>query len=150
MKRADPWERPVRTADRSPSLLERLRSDDLQVSRHGQDPVADRIDSIKANMVRVLNGRAGGAASAPSFGLEDLNDSVMGSRDLLAAIATDIRRVLTAYEPRIEEIAVRFDRLQNGGQELHFVIQAKTRIRHSGHQFMIDFVMTEGRRFAVV
>ncbi|MCO5063387.1 MAG: type VI secretion system baseplate subunit TssE [Rhizobiaceae bacterium] len=150
MKGAYSSVRPVNTADRAPSLLERLRSDDLQLHREVRDPVAERVESIKANLNRVLNGRVGGAASAPAFGLDDLNDSAMGSRDLMAAIANDIRRVLTAYEPRIEDVSVKFDRQLNEGVELHFTIQARTRIQHEGHELAIEFVMKEGRHIAVI
>lgn len=57
---ADPGGRPARTTDLPRSLLERLRADDLQAPKIAHDPVAERISSIKANLVRVLNGRAGG------------------------------------------------------------------------------------------
>ena len=146
----DPGGRPARTTDLPRSLLERLRGDDLQAPRVTHDPVAERISSIKANLVRVLNGRTGGAASSPAFGLDDLNDSVMGSRDLLAAITGDIRRTLIAHEPRIHDVSVRFDRSQNGGLDLFFVIQATTRITHRNQQLTIDLVMKEGRRFAAI
>lgn len=145
---ADPARGPARTSDLPRSLLERLRADDLQMPARKSDPLAERIASIKANLVQVLNGRAGGAASAPEFGLSDLNDSVMGSRDLLAAITRDIARTLLAHEPRVSDVVVRFDRSQNGGTELFFVVQATTRITHRTQQLTIDLVMKEGRRFA--
>lgn len=139
---------PVRSKSQTRSLLERLRADDLKVPLRSQDAISDRISSIQANLVRVLNGRAGESASAPGFGLIDMNDASVGSKDLLAAISRDITRAIAEGEARVFDVQVIFDRANNCGLELLFSVQAKTLISHRNEQITIDLVMKEGRHFA--
>ncbi|TQM89974.1 type VI secretion system baseplate subunit TssE [Roseinatronobacter monicus] len=139
---------PVRSRSQPRSLLERLRADDLKVPLRSQDAISDRITSIESNLLRVLNGRAGESASTPGFGLIDMNDAAVGSRDLLAAISRDISRAIAEGEARVFDVEVIFDRADNRGMELLFSIQAKTLISHRNEQISIDLVIREGRHFA--
>lgn len=132
------------------SLLGRLRADDLQVRVGAKDALEARLESIKANLLKVLNARAGESLSAPGFGLNDFNDATLGSSDMLRVVSTDVRRAISDYEPRITDVHVRFDRAQAGGMELALNISARTRIHHRDEQVVIDLVLANGRSFRTI
>ncbi|UKV13878.1 type VI secretion system baseplate subunit TssE [Thalassospiraceae bacterium SW-3-3] len=134
---------------RARSLLERIRADDLQEGPRAGDALSARVASIKGNLLRVLNSRAGGSASTQGFGLADFNDASVGSADMLRIVANDIRKVIELYEPRVNNVSVSFDRKQESGLELFFQISARTSIGHAREQVMIDLVLTEGRVFSL-
>ncbi|WP_114090683.1 type VI secretion system baseplate subunit TssE [Thalassospira profundimaris] len=136
-------------AVRSRSLMERIRADDLGQTSHVSDRLAARVASIKNNLLNVLNGRSGGSQSAPGFGLADFNDASVGSADMLRIVANDIRNVIETYEPRVSNVAVRFDREQENGLELFFQISARTQIGSAREQVTIDLVLSEGRSFSL-
>ncbi len=136
-------------SDVSGSLFERLQAEDeLYQIRYG-DALEQLVSSIKRNLVVVLNARRGGAMSAPDFGLDDFNTLSVGSADMLREISTEIRRCIMRYEPRVEDVQVRFDREINHGLELYFIVSAKVRIEHSKEQITIDLVLTDRRKFRV-
>ncbi|WP_259779338.1 type VI secretion system baseplate subunit TssE [Aestuariispira ectoiniformans] len=134
---------------RARSLLERVRADDLQEGPRTGDALSARVASIKNNLLKVLNGRQGGALSAPGFGLRDFNDASVGSSDMLRIVAGDIRKVIETYEPRVSNVVVNFDRKQDQGLDLFFQVSARTTIGHAREQVMIDLVLSEGRTFSL-
>lgn len=140
----------TRTGVRGGSLFERLRADDLEERRTQGDETADRVRSIKANLVRILNGHVGTSQSAPSFGLMDVNDAAMQPEDLLTVLSADVRRAILDYEPRVYDVRVVFDRDHNKGDELHFRVTGKTQIGHESEAMTVDLVLMGGRRFAAI
>lgn len=140
----------TRTGAKGRSLFERLRADDLEETRTKGDQLSDRIHSIKANLVRILNGHVGTSQSAPLFGLMDVNDAAMQPEDLLTVLSSDVRRAITNYEPRVSDVRVIFDRDRNKGDALHFRVTGRTRIGHASESMTIDLVLKGGRRFAAV
>jgi len=137
-----------RSSNRPQSLLERLRSDDTGDYPQTADAVEARIKSIKQNLIRLLNSRAGGSSSSSGYGLGDFNDASVGSSDMLRIIGQDIRNTIIEFEPRIHDVHVRFDTSGLGGLELGFSISAKTTIKHRDELVTIDLVLKEGRRFS--
>ncbi len=142
-------DRRARSSERSRSLFERLRSDDLEEMPIIRDPVTARVTSIKSNLVRVLNSRRGGSDSSPEYGLSDFNDASVGSSDMLRVISRDIRTVIAKYEPRVSHVTVAFDHENKGGLELFFKVSVQTLIGDQNEQVLIDFVLKEGRSFAL-
>lgn len=140
--------RKARTSLRSHSLLERLRSDDSGDTPARLNPVEAKVASIKANLIRLLNARRGGAAATPGYGLSDFNDASVGSSDMLRVIGQDIRHVIATYEPRVQNVRVEFEADRASGLELCFRVTAGTRISHTNEQVVIDLVLKEGRHFA--
>lgn len=134
---------------RSGSLYERLRMDDQQTSEPSGDEISDRVRSIKGNLVRVLNARAGAALSCPLYGLDDLNDANVGTADMLSRIATQIRKMIAVFEPRVQNVNVHFAREHNRETELFFTISAETRIAQNQEAVVIDMVLQDGKRFRV-
>ncbi len=133
----------------SGSLFERLQSDDDHIQVAYSSDIERTVSSIKRNLVVVLNSRHGASQSAPDFGLDDFNALSVGSADMLQEISSEIRRCIIKYEPRIDHVNVQFDREQNYGLELHFLVSAKVRIEHSAEQITIDLVLTDRRKFKV-
>lgn len=141
--------RQTRSSERSQSLFERIRSDDLEEKSPIRDPIEARIFSIKENLIRLLNSRQGGSDSTPGYGLSDFNDASVGSSDMLRIISNDIRNTIKKYEPRVTDVSVSFDRGAPGGLELFFNVSVKTVIHKNDEQITIDLVLREGRSFAL-
>ncbi len=133
----------------SGSLFERLQADDEMVHVRYGNEIEKTVASIKRNLVVVLNARVGSSQSSPDFGLGDFNGLSVGSSDMLREISAEIQRCIIKYEPRVDHVKVQFDREQNFGLELHFLVSAKVRIEHSSEQITIDLVLTDRRKFKV-
>jgi len=129
------------------TLFERLRAEDEQLVLEEGGSVAGRITSIKANLVNILNTRVGSSASAQTLGLGDFNDSAMESSNMLAMVAQDIRRCIEQHEPRVSEVDVTFERYDNRGTQLHFVIRAKTQVGRKNDVVTVDLALLDGRHF---
>ncbi len=129
------------------SLFERLRADDEHIALEEGGSVAGRITSIKSNLVNILNTRAGSSASALTLGLGDFNDSAMESSNMLAMVAQDIRRCIQDHEPRVSDVEVAFERHDNRGTQLHFVIRANTRVGRRNDVVTVDLALLDGRHF---
>lgn len=129
------------------TLFERLRAEDEQIVLEEGSSVAGRITSIKRNLVNILNTRTGSSASARTLGLGDFNDSAMESSNMLAMVAQDIRRCIEEHEPRVSDVNVTFERHDNRGTNLHFVIRAKTQVGRRNDIVTVDLALMDGRHF---
>jgi type VI secretion system lysozyme-like protein len=87
------------------SLFERLIVDEEEISLDWSGDLTDgRVRSIKRNLGRILNTRAGGAAANSALGVGDFNDGVMRSSDPTKHICASIRECILANEPRISDV----------------------------------------------
>lgn len=138
-----------RSSVRSQSLLERLRASDTGEKAEARDPLEERINSIKASLVRLLNARKGGSGSEPNYGLSDFNDASVGSSDMFRVIKRDIQEAIATYEPRVDNVVVVIDAGASRGLALNFRVSMTTRISHRDEQVTINMVLREGRKFVL-
>jgi len=128
------------------SLFERLVLDeeDRETDRNTSE-VQGTVRSIKRHLMRLLNARAGGAASAPELGLVDFNVSSVESNDLTQHIAASIRRCIDTYEPRVKVRSVECSRDPDRPLDLNFRIAAEVPARSKNELVEIDLLMRDGR-----
>jgi type VI secretion system protein len=115
-----------------------------------QEQTAQRIGAIKSHLERLLNARQGCSQSTPGLGLNDFNDSSLGSADLLVQISADIRRAVEAFEPRIKVLGVHFQPEPDLPLELNFRLNCAMQVNHKQEQVQIDLVMNGRDRYTQV
>lgn len=135
----------------SGSLFDRLASDeDEEAINPKGDQIDARVRSIKRNLARVLNVRAGGAGSAPELGVVDFNDSAAQSGDLIKDAIASIESCIREYEPRLGQVDVKHVPEANRPLELQFAIVAYLPVSTGHERIRIDIMMEEGRSCRVV
>lgn len=85
------------------NFLKKIKGESLQ--QHAQEGM---LESIQSNLVLILNTRQGMTPHIPGFGLPDIHYVYNSLPKSLDVLAEEIRRVLEAYEPRLENVRVRF------------------------------------------
>jgi type VI secretion system lysozyme-like protein len=128
------------------SLFERLIVDEEEISLDWSGDLTDgRVRSIKRNLGRILNTRAGGAAANSALGVGDFNDGVMRSSDPTKHICASIRECILANEPRISDVDV--EHIPDLEQPLspRFSIVASILVSGRKEQIRVDLAMLDGR-----
>ncbi len=100
------------------TLLERLEHPDHPSERELVESEDHLIESIQANLQRVINARRGFAPVAPDYGLSDLSD-LTGFGSSIPRVEEEIRKLVERYEPRLTNVKVRF----LARQEQRFILQ---------------------------
>jgi type VI secretion system protein len=131
------------------SLFERLHTEASSPSVTQGVDFNDVLTSIKANVARILNARAGESLSAPELGLVDFNDAVMGSRDLATRIRRSIYHCLDKYEPRISEIEIEMhpDPLSLLGIRFHLIALVEAGSLYQ--KVKLDLVLDNNKQYRV-
>lgn len=132
------------------SLFERLEIG--APARHiTQGPPPEQVlESIKRNVVKVLNTRIGESMSAPTLGLVDLNDAMLGSHDIAMRVKRAIRQCLDVYEPRLEQVMLSVIPDEDSPMNIRFHIRAKIN-QHAVHDSVeIDLLLDNQRKYKVV
>ncbi|MHC5108971.1 MAG: type VI secretion system baseplate subunit TssE [Planctomycetota bacterium] len=95
---------------REKSLLDRLSDlDSTQRSRiqpSAQEDLEALMDSIRSNLIRILNARHGMSEALPDYGLPALTDLTEGTGDHVTMVEASIRNAIERYEPRLERVRV--------------------------------------------
>lgn len=132
------------------SLFDRLVADEEDIGwRPGMDVDKAQIASIKRNLGRVLNLRAGGAAANPELGIIDMNDGAVRSNDMIRQIAESIRRCILTGEPRIADAQVSHVSASDAPLSLSFRIVARIGKGETKSSAEFDLFLAGGRRFVL-
>lgn len=133
------------------SLFDRLVIDEEELpAPTAVDPIDAALGSVKRNLGRLLNARAGGAASNPALGVVDFNDSSVRSNDMLRSIATSIRECVERFEPRVRRVEVDFYPDPDAPLVLRFNIRGEIAVIDSAQAIRIDIEMNADRHFSVM
>ncbi|MCO6538096.1 MAG: type VI secretion system baseplate subunit TssE [Gilliamella sp.] len=103
------------------SLFDRIHSESNQ---NDYELNKTRLDSIKFNLLRILNSRPGGCQSAYPMGVVDLNDATMNSSEIKTEICREIKNCIEKYEPRIIQVTVIARANDSNLLTMQFAIQA--------------------------
>jgi type VI secretion system lysozyme-like protein len=128
------------------SLFDRLLIDEEEMPLDwGIETTDARVRSIKRNLGRILNTRAGGAASNPSLGISDFNDGVLQSNDPAKHISASIRDCILTNEPRISDVEVEHVPDPDKPLSLNFSVVASIIVAGRKEQIRVDLSMLDGR-----
>ncbi len=83
------------------------------------------MESVRRNLIRLLNARHGMSEAMPDYGLPALTDLTIGSRDYVERVQEAIKVAIGNYEPRLRGIRVSPRSDEEGGQKLGFRVDAK-------------------------
>lgn len=132
------------------SLFDRLLIDEEDIPAPAPgDPIDAVIGSVKRNLGRLLNARAGGAASNPALGVVDFNDSSVRSNDMLRGIASSIRNCVERFEPRVRQVEVDFHPDPDAPLTLRFSIRGQVMVADAAQAIRVDIQMDADRHFSV-
>ncbi|MFH1143580.1 MAG: type VI secretion system baseplate subunit TssE [Candidatus Eisenbacteria bacterium] len=109
---------------RERSLLERLQQPD-QAGRTIHDDTRLRVDSVLANLRRLLNSRHGIARTRGDYGIPDLTEVVHSFPEAIGQMRTAIRTAIERYEPRLRRVNVRSVETPDDPLSLRFEITAE-------------------------
>lgn len=84
-------------------------------------------ESIRENLVHLLNARQGMVTHLPDFGLPDVHQMFQSLPKSLEALGADIRDVILKYEPRLQNVDVRLRQRAQDTFRATFIITAEVR-----------------------
>ena len=132
------------------SLFERLEADaPHRTLTQAPDP-QQILASIKRNVSQLLNSRLGEAMSAPELGLIDFNDATLGSHDLALQIKLAIRQCLEKYEPRLDQLDIRYMPDSDSPLNILFHITASIKASALHESVRIDLLLDNNRKYRVI
>ena len=107
------------------------------------------MDSVRRNLVRLLNARHGMSEAMPDYGLPALTVLTIGSRDYVDQVQEAIKVAVDKYEPRLRNVRVSQTVDEEGRQKLSFRVEA-TLISQSGeHRIWYETMMKGNGAFDV-
>jgi type VI secretion system protein len=107
------------------TLLERLEASTDERPYRAPNPLSgsSALDSVLANLRRIFNERRGSCQTRSDYGMPDLND-VLGSGGTPAQLAQTVQLMMSAFEPRLADPIVRFERNPDDPTAINFRISA--------------------------
>jgi type VI secretion system protein len=130
---------------REQTLLDRIaRCGDRQRGRiepSANEDLDALMESVRRNLVRLLNARHGMSEALPDYGLPALNDLTIGSGDYVRRVEEAIRVAVEKYEPRLRR--VRVSRVEDEErQTLSFRVDAVLISQTGEHRVWYETVVT--------
>lgn len=110
---------------RERSLLERLRHAEEELGRSIHEDTARRVESVLANLRRVLNSRHGVTPIAADYGIPDLSDVIHSFPEATARLRVAIQAAIETYEPRLRRVRVRAVETPDDPLSVRFEITAE-------------------------
>lgn len=83
-------------------------------------------DSIRTHLARLLNTRQGSLSHMPDYGIPDVTELYQGLPYTTNTIIENIRKVITKYEPRLQNLVIAKSALQADDCILQLEIMATT------------------------
>jgi type VI secretion system protein len=107
-------ERIAERGGRASSRYEASAGEDLEVL----------MESVRNNLVRLLNARHGMSEAQPEYGLPALNDLTVGAGEYVRRTQEAIRRSIEKFEPRLRRVQVSLREDRSTAQTLVFRVDA--------------------------
>jgi type VI secretion system protein len=112
------------------------------------------MESVRRNLVRLLNSRQGMSEAVLDYGLPSLTDITTTSTDYVQVVIEEIRKVVEKYEPRLKHIRVTAlktedEKVAAGTQNLACRIEATLIGRDSEHRVWYETNMEGDGRYGV-
>ena len=110
---------------RERSLLERLRQPEDERDRSIHENTGRLVESVLANLRRILNSRHGIAPIAADYGIPDLSDVIHNFPEATGRLRLAIKATVEKYEPRLRRVTVRSVETPDEPLVLRFEITAE-------------------------
>lgn len=107
------------------------------------------MDSVRRQLVRLLNARHGLCEAQPDYGLPALTDLVVGSADYVLAVQKAIQTAIEKYEPRLRRVKVSRVEDDEHGRSLAFRVDAVLIGRTGEHRVSYETMMGGEGQFNV-
>lgn len=134
---------------RAAGLLDRLQAEDEGLTyvslASDQVDMDSYIESIKANIGKVLNARRGSGLSSQDYGLADFNDGATESDDMSKYIMSDIKRCICDFEPRVRDVSVRAVPLAHAPLSLVYQLSLEVESREGDDPLQFEVHLGQGQ-----
>lgn len=132
------------------SLIERLEeAAETVVTSQEQGSFGRFQASVLDNLRRILNARQGCCETRPDFGMPDLNDAIGQGADAVLAIARAVKQQIEMFEPRLENVSVRFLADPDNPLQLAFHVNAMLRYNDQVERVSFDTILSDDKRIRV-
>jgi type VI secretion system protein len=132
------------------TLIERLEEATEDASPVQEQGSIDRFQaSVLDNLRRILNARQGCCETRPDFGMPDLNDAIGQGSDAVPVVARAVKQQIEMFEPRLENVSVRFVADPDNPLQLDFQVNAVLRYEGRTERVSFDTFLSEDKRFKV-
>ncbi|MGE3673127.1 MAG: type VI secretion system baseplate subunit TssE [Polyangiaceae bacterium] len=130
------------------SLLSKIRNPDLARARRSY-PEHEIRSSILDHLRLMCGTRQGSMLTCPDFGVADPSDLVHGFPDAQAILARSIRTTIETYEPRLQNVRVRFAPDDSLDLVLRFEVSAQVVLEGSKLPISFETSLDASRRLNV-
>ena len=133
------WDR-----DGAASLFERIQGNGVS---YKHSSLKELVQSIKYNLLCILNTHPGASQSAPELGIADLNDATIDTVDISIRVKSIIERCILDFEPRIVNVDVQPMINEDEPLRLRFRIKAILSIEYIGHPIVFNLHLDNDRHY---
>ncbi len=107
------------------------------------------MESVRRNLVRLLNARHGMSEAAPDYGLPALGDMLAGGEQYLRAMQDAVRMTIEKYEPRLRRVRVMQQVDEGDARTLVFRVEGVLVGRSGEHRVWYQTAVSPGGSFQV-
>ncbi len=133
---------------RAYSLLSKIRNPELAKARRSYSEHEIRA-SILEHLRLMCGTRRGSMLTCPDFGIADPSDLVHGFPDATAILGRSIRNTIENYEPRLQNVRVRFTPNDTADLILRFEVSAQVILEGSKLPISFETSLDATRRLKV-
>ena len=124
------------------SLLDRIEQEITPGSYTTQFNQTTQLQNVIDNIQRMLNIREGSVLALPDYGMPDFNDVVKEFPDAISRMQLVIGRFIETYEPRLQDLEVKYAHDDNQPLLLKFIVSGKLRANNKVSKVTFDTVLT--------
>ncbi|MDY7562595.1 type VI secretion system baseplate subunit TssE [Pseudomonas sp. 10B1] len=128
------------------SLFERLGGTPASRSKNLEEAARD---SVTAHLSKMLSTRAGSVLALPDYGMPDLNNMTLSLHDALTQGATDIKRFIEAYEPRLTKVELISTPNESNQLNLAFSIEGQLEVDGVKSSVLLSARLSNGGKITV-
>lgn len=131
-------------------LLERLQEATEGVAPAPEPGSIGRLQiSVLDNVRSILNARQGCCETRPDFGMADLNDAIGQGADAVLSVARLVKLQIEMFEPRLENVSVRYVADPDNPLQLAFHISALLRYGEQTERMSFDTILSDDKSVKV-
>jgi type VI secretion system lysozyme-like protein len=115
----------LKTIEPKIRLWSRIGAEPSSISKERYADIYAVQESVKENLIWLLNANCGDSPACPLYGLPDISQLIIGIKDSKQKFCSAIGSCISKNEPRIKDVNVKIDKLMASKTEVHFRIEYK-------------------------